>query len=886
MLSLSNVGSGATAASYYDTADDYYTGDRSPSVWWGRSAELLGLAGPVEPELLAQLLEGRLPSGEQLHSAAAGRRGGTDATFSAPKSISLQALVGGDVRLVESHQRAVDRALAYAQLLAACRVTEAGKTVAETTGNLLVARFEHDLSRACDPQLHTHCVLINATQRADGQWRALNNEAIYRHKMLLGALYRAELAREVQQLGYEVRLTHVDGRFELAHISEQQVRAFSQRSAQIEEHLQLRGQVRDEASAWDKKLAAVITREKKSSVDRNVLSQEWKALSREHGISYAVPDMPVQSLTVRSGVEVGFDGESIRLARDAIMAESVAHLSERHAVFGHMELMRQALERGVGAVTLDELQVMLEQAEQTGLLIRSGERYTTLAAQKQETEVLAMEVQGRGTKEPIYKGDRAALQKDLAGLTHEQQSAAQGVLLSRHQVLGIQGRAGVGKTTLLSKTAALVKACGYRVEGLAPSASAARELASTGMTTQTIAAFAARANKGLTPNTLLVLDEAGMASSAQMQLVLQAATDAGCRVVLLGDTAQLAAVEAGKPFAQLQANGMATALVGQIQRQQNPQLKQAVELAVSGQVALAVELLDKEITQIVQASERHQRIAADYVALSLHERARTRVIAGTRHARSEVNRAIRERLGMTSQVAFTLLTRKDLTKAARRSTLSYQVGDVVQAEIDYPSLGLKRGEFAHVVARPDHRVMLERADGVRVVWQPAVLTRLGVFVPEVQALALGDLVRVTANDRARGLVNGDLATIVGLGADGDLTAAPASNVVSSVRVQLADGRQVLLDGTKPLLLDYGYCSTVHSAQGQTCDRVLIDADVNSLTANRSTFYVAISRARQMAKIYTDDHEMLPLAMSREPEREAALELAAERDSLVLGGASE
>jgi len=151
-----------------------------------------------------------------------------------------------------------------------------------------------------------------------------------------------------------------------------------------------------------------------------------------------------------------------------------------------------------------------------------------------------------------------------------------------------------------------------------------------------------------------------------MHLVLKAVADAGCRVVLVGDTAQLAAVEAGKPFAQLQAHGMATALVGQIQRQQNPQLKQAVELAVSGQVALAVELLDKEITQIVSAAERHQRIAADYVALSVDERAQTRVIAGTRRARSEINRAIRERLGLASQAAFTLLTRKDLTEAARR----------------------------------------------------------------------------------------------------------------------------------------------------------------------------------------------------------------------------
>jgi ATP-dependent exoDNAse (exonuclease V) alpha subunit len=209
--------------------------------------------------------------------------------------------------------------------------------------------------------------------------------------------------------------------------------------------------------------------------------------------------------------------------------------------------------------------------------------------------------------------------------------------------------------------------------------------------------------------------------------------------------------------------------------------------------------------------------------------------------------------------------------------VAYQVGDVVQAEIDYPSLGLKRGEFAHVVARLDHRVLLEREDGTRSPWQPAVTTRLGVFSPEIQPLAVGDLVRVTANDRARGLINGELGKIVALGATG----AHSGDAAVGVSLELGDGRRVCLDGTRPLLLDYGYCSTVYAAQGQTCDRVLIDADAHSLTASRSTFYVAISRARQAARIYTDDREMLPQAMSRELGKESALELVPCQEGLAL-----
>ena len=335
------------------------------------------------------------------------------------------------------------------------------------------------------------------------------------------------------------------------------------------------------------------------------------------------------------------------------------------------------------------------------------------------------------------------LTAQLDGLGDEQRQAVLAMLLIRNQVIGIQGRAGVGKTTLLAAARTLAKRQGYTVQGLAPSASAARELASTGMPAETIATFMRREYKGLDAKTILVVDEAGMTSTTQMLSILKAAQEVRCRVVLVGDTAQLAAVEAGKPFAQLQANGMATALVGQIRRQRNAVLKKAVEHAVEGQVTLAVDLLDKDITQIVSADERYDRIAADYVALVPQEREQTRVIAGTRHARSAINCRIRERLGLTGSNDFTLLSRKDLTDAGRRSTLSYDTGDVVQSEVDYAALGLKRGELARVVARLDHRILLERSDGTRVAWQPATMPRMSSFVPEIRPLAQGDLVRVS-----------------------------------------------------------------------------------------------------------------------------------------------
>jgi conjugative relaxase-like TrwC/TraI family protein len=849
MLSLSNVGHGATAASYYEVVDDYYTSDHGPSEWWGTGAASLDLHGAVDSAEFTALLDGRLPSGETLHHAAAGRRGGTDGTFSAPKSVSLQALVGGDRRIIEAHRLAVDRALTYAENLIGCRVTEGGITRTERTGNLIVARFDHDLSRACDPQLHTHCVMINATRRADGQWRAANNEAIYRNKMLLGALYRAELARELQALGYTVRLTHIDGRFELGHIDERQVKAFSQRSAAIEAYLKThQGRERSEAGAWDKKMVAVLTREKKMDVDRAVLRQEWEQLSAAESIDYRLP--------ARANDLVA------KLDTAAVLAQALAHVGERQAVFSQQGIVQTALERGVGVATLDEIETALSEAIRTGLVIRDGERYTTSKAQQLEREVLDIEILGRMATRPIYQGERSTLMRHMPALSDGQRDAVLGVLLTANQIVGIQGRAGVGKTTLLAVAAAQASKCGYSVKGLAPSASAARELAGAGIDAETITAFSHRQAKKLDARTLLIVDEAGMTSTRQMHTILSEAAVVGCRVVLVGDTAQLQSVEAGKPFAQLQANGMHTVAVNQIQRQKNPLLKHAVELAVDGQTAMAVEVLDKQIIEIVNASQRFERIATDYTALLKAERAMTRVIAGTRYARAEINRCIRAKLGLAEQGhEFVLLDRKDQTAQQARSILSYEAGDLVLAETNYPSLGLKRGETAAVVERLEHCIVLERGDGTRVRWQPALATKLTGYVPIKRSLAIGDLVRITANDRIHGLVNGDLAWVSDIALAGQ-----------ALTLRFDDGRTVLLDGRRPLALDHGYCSTVYASQGQTCDRILIEADAHSLTATTNTFYVAISRARRHAQIYTDDRELLPLAMSRETVAEAALDV--------------
>lgn len=855
MLTLAKVATGAAAASYYEDAHDYYSKDKEPSQWLGEGAQRLGLHGEVDAAIFRDLLDGKMPDGNQIHNAAEGRRGGTDFTLSAPKSLSMQALVASDQRLIEAHDLAVVRTLAYAEKLAIYRNTEDGITLNEHSGNLLIAAFRHDLSRAQDPNLHTHAVVINATQRTDGQWRALQQSEYYKQQKLMGAMYRAELAQEVQKLGYQVRLTHNDGRFELAHIRDDQIAAFSTRSQAIAAELKAQGMTRDNATARQKEVANLATRERKMEVDRTALRAAWQEKSRILGVNYR-PELTASHIDQRHVA-----------AREAVVY-ALQHTTERQAVVQEYRIVQAALEQGTGRT--DHTTILHELALQarSGEVIREGDRYTTPAAQKREYDMLDVAARGKGAVTPIMEKQQAAQALSATTLNAGQRAAAALLVTTDERVSAIQGAAGTGKTSMLTEARTLAEMQGYRVLGLAPSASATRELAKAGINGQTLAAFQAQDNKGINSKTVLVVDEAGMISARDMHQLLHSIEATQARVVLVGDVQQLKAVEAGRPFAQLQHAGIARVEMGEIQRQNDAQLKRAVELAAAGKVERSLSVLSKHIHEIDNHRDRYQQIAKDYASLPSAQRTQTMVVAGTHAARAEINSNVRHELGLAGKgIMVPTLTRHNLTEAQARMSISYQPGDVVEARKPYESLGMQRGDLARVIAAESGKVTLERVDGVQVQWRPAVQHNMNSYRENLREFASGDQVRLTANNYARDMVNGERATVISVDPEHQ-----------TIELRKQDGSAITLDASKPQHMDHGYCSTIHASQGQTCDRVLIEADTRSATANESAYYVAISRAREEVAIYTDDKSMLPEAMARMDEKTAALDIADQKSS--------
>jgi conjugative relaxase-like TrwC/TraI family protein len=290
--SISALSSAAQGEGYYETDDTrsrrYYSeSGTAQGEWRGSGAQLLGLSGGVDRAPFGSLLRGNLPNGVVLGTVRDGvrqHRPGWDITFSAPKSVSVMALVADDRRLVEAHRQATAAAYAYIEEHAALtRVRSLNGVEAVHTDNLVIATFEHQTTRALDPQLHTHGVILNATMTEDGTWRSLESLALFDLTKDAGAIYRHELARHVRALGYEIS-ERENSTFEIVGLPENALSEFSQRSQQIEKALAERGKTRTTATAKEKAVIALDTRDRKVAVELTAISAQWR--DRAAGIGF------------------------------------------------------------------------------------------------------------------------------------------------------------------------------------------------------------------------------------------------------------------------------------------------------------------------------------------------------------------------------------------------------------------------------------------------------------------------------------------------------------------------------------------------------------------------------------------------------------------------
>jgi conjugative relaxase-like TrwC/TraI family protein len=894
MLTISKALSASQAQTYHarefaSQEQNYWSRDQQGHTeWQGRLAEQWGLQGAVGSEHFARLSEGQHPhTEEQLvrhqvsrtyegkfgrEVTSAEHRAGWDATFSAPKSVSLTALVGGDDRVREAHRESVRAALQELERYTQARIGNVHAP--ETTGKFIAATFEHDTARPVDgyaaPQLHTHAVIFNMTDRENGfengkQMRALQPHEMFVSQRYATAVYRSELALRLEKLGYELERGKY-GQPEVKGYTTEYLEASSPRREQIKDHLREQGI--DGAAAAQ--IAAHHTRDSKELLSPGEVLQRHRELAAQHGHQadrvvaqalkqgqYQMPELEVQAQ------------RAVTWARD--------HIFERSAVQDRRAILETALVRGMGETTYAQVRQEFERRIEAGEFrevshVGAGRHYTTAAMVRMEHEIVSRVQEGnrRDYSDPMLVSPqvRIATEDRHPELNASQRQAVDEILLSREKVVGLDGIAGAGKTTTLSVIREAAETEGYRVEGFAPTSRATQKLAEAGMETSTLQKHLVR---GRQPDTgekrLYVLDESSLASTRQVyEFVNRLHTND--RVLLVGDRRQHEAVEAGRPFAQLQDAGMKTVKLEAIVRQKDPELQQVVEQLARGEVREAIQNLDRQ-GRVHDIQGHHERIAAiakDYAKSPEN----TLVISPDNCSRMEINERVHaelQRSGLVSDQEHrirTLVPRQDLTGADRTWAERYEVGDVLRYSRASKETGIGKGAYAQVksIDAPKNRLTVELQDGTQRIYDPRRQRGVSVFREEMRSFSVGDRIQLTAPANELRVANRELGTIESIGEDGRL------------RLKMDVGRTIELDSRKHPHLDHGYAMTSHSSQGQTADRVLIQVDTElgaKDLLNSRMAYVSVSRGRYDAQIYTNNAQALGQELSRDVSHSPAIQ---------------
>ncbi len=560
MLSIGKIALGQHR--YYEQQvaqgqDDYYTGrGEAPGEWVGAGAQALGLQGRVGKGQFGALIAGQDPRDRvaRLRSSARDPKvAAYDLTFSAPKTLSIlfavaPAEVSGE--LVGCHEEAVRAALGYLEDTAVMvRRGHAGEHVQPGDG-LIGAAYRHRMSRALDPQLHTHVVAANLTRGPDGRFTALHGTDLYRAAKTAGYLYQAHLRELVtERLGLEWGEVR-NGAAELEDIERRVVEHFSQRRHEMQREAERGGIGLGSKSAAEH--AALATRERKQyDVETGTWREEVRASAGEQGLAaariveilHAGRERLAHGLATRGGVDEQALGGRLTGA---------GGLTERSNTFGERAVLQEfAAAAGTGALVEEVREQAARFAERPEVIRTRGGEMTTAELVAVERRLIAAAVgradEGAGIVDPTL-AERAINAADRP-LTAEQAAAVRAVTGSGHGVSVIQALAGTGKTYTAGVLRQVYESAGYTVLGVAPTGRAVRELTEeAGIPTRTFDRLLLDLDQlgdELPERGILILDEAGMAATRPSARLLEAAERAGVKTIAIGDPGQLPSVQAG-----------------------------------------------------------------------------------------------------------------------------------------------------------------------------------------------------------------------------------------------------------------------------------------------------------------------------------------------------
>ena len=845
----------ADAEGYFDehlAQNDYYAaGEIRPGEWIGAGAERLELNNAVTRDQFHALCENKNPNdGERLtlrQEKTNQRRVFYDFTCSAPKSVSVLAVTMNDDRLVVAHEEATRIAFRELETFAGTRVRKQGNQRDRTTGNLVAAAFTHTSSRALDPLLHTHLTVFNATfDETEKRWTALQAGGMYDAIRYGTAVYRNELAKRVQQIGYHIRPAKHG--FEIEGVNDAVLKRFSKRSQQRD------AVVRELEQKLGRKLSnnaiALAVHQSRAKKIKGISTTEV----RDQQLAQLQPDefQVLQKLTATV--------QPVRQVRrfepeNQALNYAVAHVFERKSVVPEHELLGVALAQHPGEL---ELLALKEAAKYSAHLVKTERGVSTPQILATELDLIQTVNAACDAVAPIHPGFRPA---DWLG--EDQRRAIYHVLRTSDRITGLRGLAGSGKTTVLCELVVAFKEAKIEPLFCAPTAAATDVLRKEGFEAKTLQSLLF-SKPALSEKHLVVLDEAGAVGMDDMKRLFDWARDA--RIVLSGDTGQHTSVARGDALRILERHsnfksGQLTA----IRRQRKAAYRKAVELAAQKRTLEAFAQLER-MGAVVEFSDGniHDSAANSYLK-ALAENKSALLVAPTWNEIEAVTEKIRTALKTSGRLAgeekeFQVFDSLSWTEAQKCDARQYRPGMAIH--FHRTTHGFDKDETVSVVAVENDSLKVQHTDGAEQIFPLGAGIACDVGERRKIKIAAGDKLLLQANTTGKRFINGELVEVRAIQGDS---------------VVLADGRVIPQNYRT---FTHGYAVTSHAAQGKTVDEVLLVASSRSLPAiNQEQFYVSISRGRERCQVFTDDSELLRLHVTHSSARLAAVEAMPQRDFL-------
>jgi ATP-dependent exoDNAse (exonuclease V) alpha subunit len=775
------------------------------------------------------------------------------------------AVVMNDQRLSKAHSECVKEALTEMEKFVSCRIRKGafhGTEKLEVTGNMIAGLYNHNASRALDPQIHTHCVVANVTWcESEQRYKALSEYEILKAIRYCGKFYQNAMAKRIQKLGYEIELKRTDRGiegFEIKGVDNELLERYSRRRAEIEEKIEkFKKETGREPTPAEIHIIAKETREAKLTeiTTPEVLESQRQMLSNEE-LSH-LRSIKYKALENDRILKQISSGKIIQ-----IFSKTIDHLYERKSVVAGHELLAEALNQGMKDVSAENLKQALKNSKELIPLTDAKDPlqvfYITKRGLALEQEAIRLANAGIGLFKPLGNIDDV----DTSDLSDVQQKAVQGILECQDFACMLRGYAGSGKTTALRPVHTGLIAANKNPLYLAPTRGAVKVLKDDGFeNATTVASFLN--NPEIEKDTVLIIDESSLVSANIGHKLMWLAKENNARIIFVGDRRQHLSVEAGDFLKVLEFySDIKNFELSQIIRQIPKHYRKAVQLMANNKTAEGLERLN-DLGVVEEKSHHYLSAAAKRYVNTINDGKKCLLVSPTHREIDTLNALVRKEfsnqkiLDLSEQQSRTCFQDHNWTRDQIASHQTYRAGNAIR--FNTPLFGSQYQKHDILIIdriSENSNLIFTNGDTLS---PNKIKHKISVGMMKSLELAPGDKILITANNQDYSLTNGDTATIEEILQDGE--------------IQLSDGRTIPRDFES---ISYGYATTSHKSQGSTCDHAILAA---AQMSNRAC-YVGSSRGRQSVKVFTPDFEHLHSSVKRNSEHLTGHDLIAKRQEYL------